>query len=350
MFLIFGASIVSLKTYPNLIVEFAGRDAWISVFFASVLFIVYFLYLINICLKSNQFNLVQIYTKALGKILGTFMIILLGLSLVVALVECGSVEGSSVKNHLLLNTPIWYSLFFFFLAAFYSLKFNLNTIVIACIVGLSFTFIAGINLAFLTVKYKDLKYMFPMMANGFDKNFLMSIVKALALYSTIFIAFPYVDEVTDTKNLKKNSFIAMLIVAQMEIVAMHGLITTFGPERSLTILYPKVIQTQLVSLFHFLESGEFFVLLQIVGGWYIKYIVTSFSIICLLKNYNIHKKILYFATPIIYFITYYISHDNNLLFNFIGNVIVWVFLINFCLIPLIIFTIYFLKFKYDKLT
>jgi hypothetical protein len=141
----------------------------------------------------------------------------------------------------------------------------------------------------------------------------------------------------------------MLIVAQMEIVAMHGLITTFGPERSLNILYPKVIQTQLVSLFHFLESGEFFVLLQIVGGWYIKYIVTSFSLIILLKNFNIEKKVLYFATPIIYFITYYISHDNNILFNFIKNILAWAYLINFCLIPVIVFSIYYLKFKLKKL-
>lgn len=349
MFLIFGTSIVSLKTYPNIIVMLSGRDAWISVAVASVFFILYFIYLIEICLKTNTFNLIKIYKGALGKSSGIILIVFYIMTLFIALIECSTVQGSSVKNHLLINTPVWYILIFFFATTLYSLRKNLNALIITCIVGLSFIFIAGINLGFLTVKYKDFKYIYPIMANGIDKNFIFSVIKSLALYSTIFITFPFLDYVQDKYLLKKNTLIAMLIVAQMEIVAMHGLITTFGPKRSLDILYPKIIQTQLVSMFHFLESGEFFVLLQIVGGWFIKYIVTGFSIMILIKNFNYHNKnAIYMVTGILFIITYYISNNNIMLFRFI-EILPWIYLINFFVVPCIVFTIYSIKHKFYRI-
>lgn len=349
MFLIFGTSIVSLKTYPNLIVMLSGRDAWIAVAVASIFFFLYFLYLVEICLKTNNFNLIKIYKGALGNKIGFIFIVFYIITLFIALIECSSVEGSSVKNHLLINTPVWYNLLFFFLTTLFAIKKNMNALIITCIVGLTFIFIAGINLAFLTIKYKDFKYIYPIMANGIDKNFILSVIKALALYSTIFITFPFLDYVEDKYLLKKNIIIALLIVIQMEIVSMHGLITTFGPNRSVDILYPKIIQTQLVSMFHFLESGEFFVLLQIVGGWLIKYLIVSFSIMILVKYFNYHNKnILYIITAVLYIITFFISRNNMILFEFI-QILPWIYLVNFFIIPCIVFTIYYINYKFRRI-
>ena len=42
MFIIWGTSIVAMKTYPNVFIANGGRDSWISVIIASIFFIFLF--------------------------------------------------------------------------------------------------------------------------------------------------------------------------------------------------------------------------------------------------------------------------------------------------------------------
>jgi hypothetical protein len=98
----------------------------------------------------------------------------------------------------------------------------------------------------------------------------------------------------------------------MEIISMTGVITTFGPDRAMNIWYPKLIQTQLVSYFGFLESGEFFVMLQIVGGWFIKYILTFYGLIALLKEFNLISKYSFIYFFLTFLFSFLISKNASL--------------------------------------
>ena len=88
----------------------------------------------------------------------------------------------------------------------------------------------------------------------------------------------------------------------MEVFANIGVLTTFGVSRVLRINYPKLIQTQLVSYFSFIEGGEFFVMLQMVGGWFIKYVLALNAILILLK------KLSFISKYWIYIITLFVFH------------------------------------------
>ena len=129
----------------------------------------------------------------------------------------------------------------------------------------------------------------------------------------------------------------------MEIFANIGVLSTFGVSRVLNINYPKLIQTQLVSYFDFLEVGEFFVMLQMVGGWFIKYVLTLNAILILLKKLSFFNKYsIYIITLFVFIISYFISAKVLLLYKFL-NLYVYFSVVSFILIPTIIFSIFYFK-------
>ncbi|MCY6484280.1 endospore germination permease [Clostridium aestuarii] len=347
IFIILGTTIVALKTYPNLVIEYAGRDSWISLILASIFIFLFSIYILWICKQTNCYDMHTIYISSLGNIFGTLFLFLFTLTLFLTLIESSSIEASGMHVNLLLETPNWYILIFFLLAAVYSIKKGLRSIIIITIIAIAFIMVAGINLGVMTMKYKQSKYLFPILANGIDLNLLIGVIKSLGLYSSWSIAIPFLVNIdSNSKNkLIKTNIIALVIVIQMQIVSMTGIIMTFGPKRSVNILYPKLIQTQLVRYFGFLESGEFFVMLQMVGGWFVKYILTFYAILKLLERINLHSKYnIYIITILIFIFSFFITQNNFTLINLLIYYN-YISLINFVIVPLIVFTIFFMKNK-----
>jgi spore germination protein (amino acid permease) len=342
IFIIMGTSIVSLKTYPNLIIKEAGRDSWIAVILASVIIFFFTLYILWICKKTNCYDLFKIFTS-LGKVPGTILLFLYCISLFLTLIESSSIQASSMHENMLLETPPWFILLFFLLTSVYSIKKGLKALVIISVLGITFIMFAGMNLGVMTIKYKNPKYILPILAYGLDLDFWVATLKAVASYASITVFLPFLSKISDKPKLIKNTMIALIIVIQMEIISTMGVITSFGPKRAQNIWYPKLIQTQLVSYFGFLESGEFFVMLQIVGGWFIKYILTFYALLTFLKKLEIFNKYsLYIITLLVFFISYWVSKDIFTLFKLLDYYL-YIALLGFLLIPFIVFTVFLFK-------
>ncbi|MCY6959731.1 endospore germination permease [Clostridium brassicae] len=347
IFVIFGISIVALKTYPNIVILFAGRDSWIAVLIASILLFLFTIYIILICQKTETYNIYEIYDFALGKKLSTILLSLLYLTIFLTLIECSSIESSSIHENLFIETPPWYILIFFVMVGFYSINKGLNAVIIITVIGISFIMLAGMNLGIMTIKFKDNKFLFPILENGFDLNFLIATIKALGGYSSIFLFLPFLInlDTKERKHLTKSVIIALIIVIQMEILSMTGIITTFGPKRAINIWYPKLIQTQLVGYFGFLESGEFFVLLQMVGGWFVKYLLTFYTLLTLSKEFNfLSKYTTLIVSILVYIISFFIIRNAFFLLKFL-NYYNYISLINFIIIPFFVFTLFIVKFN-----
>ncbi|NNU74781.1 endospore germination permease [Clostridium estertheticum] len=340
MFIIWGTSIVAMKTYPNIFIVNGGRDSWISVIIASIILFFYFIFLISVCKKTKCYNMDEIYHKALGKTTGNIFLILFIITIIVTLIESSSVEANALHVNMLTDTPVWFFLLFIVIPAIYITRKGTRAIIIITIISISLIMIAGINLAILTAKYKKLKYLLPVMANGITTSFILSVIKALGCYGSIAISIPFLSRVTNKSKIIKHCLIALLIVIQMEIFANIGLLSTFDVTRTLTLNYPKLIQTQLVSYFDFLEVGEFFVMLQMVGGWFVKYVLALNAILILLKNLSFFNKyMIYIITLFVFIISYFISAKVLLLYKFL-NLYVYFSVISFILIPTIIFSIF----------
>jgi spore germination protein (amino acid permease) len=265
------------------------------------------------------------------------------------LVESSSVEANSMHTNMLLNTPQWFFLLFFVVPAIYTVKKGKMAVVSVTIIGIFLIMIAGINLSMLTAPYKRFEYLFPLFKNGITKGFILSILQTLGLYGNAAIILPYFADLKDSKKLTRDNIIGLLIVIQMIIVAVTGIIMTFDINRTNLISYPKLIQTQRVSLFDFLDAGELFVMLQIVGGWFIKYIVTFLSLMILIKETNFKNKYIHYIISFFVFILAFAASKN--LFNLFTllNYYTYFSLIGFVIIPLCIFVIYDLKIKSHKI-
>ena len=343
MFIIWGTSIVAMKTYPNIFIINGGTDSWIAVTIASMLFLFYFIYLLFVCRKRQCYNMHEIYRKALGKTMGDMFLILFIITLVISLVESASVQANALHVNMLSDTPPWFFLLFMVIPAIYIVEKGIRAVNIVTIVGIFLIMLAGINLVILTYKYKEFNYLLPILPHGVTTNFILCVLKALGCYSGIAICIPFLSELSTKSNIIKYSTIALLVVIQMEIIANMGVLTTFGATRVLRINYPKLVQTQLVSYFGFLEGGEIFVMLQMVGGWFIKYVLALSAALILIKKLSFFNKYwIYVISLLVFIVSYFVSARVITLYKFL-DLYTYFSLVSFILIPTIIFSIFYFR-------
>lgn len=345
IFIIMALTIVSLKTYPSIYLHDGGRDTWIIMIIASGIILAYFIFALKVFKKTNCYDLYYIYCNSFGRILGNILYMFFIMSLILTLIECAGVESSSMHTNLLLETPIWYLLIFLVFPAIYCVKKGLRSIVSITIIGMILMTLAGINLGILTFSYKHFNYLLPILQNGITSNLFISLVKILGLYAHITITFPYINQIGEKSKLFKHGLLGFLFVIQMQIVSVMGILSTFQPDRATRLIYPKLLQTQLISYWRFIESGEFFVMLQTIGGWYIKYILVLNLVLIDFNNLHLKNKYLSYILSILIFIaTNYIA-DN--LFNFLRflNLYSYISLVNFLIIPFIAIMIFNIKNK-----
>lgn len=343
IYLILGVSIVSLKTYPRVFLENGLRDSRIAIIISSIIIFFFFLYVIDAWRKSEEKNFVKIYQLTLGKIFGNIFILLFVLTLFLTLIECASVEADSMHQVMMLDTPKWFFLLYLIVPAIFVVNKNIVAIITVSIIGIILIMIAGINLGFLTSGYKDYRMLFPIFENGITSGFIITIFETLGLYGFISIALPYLSRVEDRKNkIIRDSIIALIILIQMEAVSTAGILMTFAPERAVSMNYPKLLQSQMVSYFQFLDFGELYVMLQIVGGWLLKYILTFYAILLILGEYNLDKKMLKKSTYLISVMVYagpYLASRNSFIMFELLDAFQYVSLFNFVLVPFIIFSL-----------
>ncbi len=339
-FILCGVTIISMKTYPTIYTSIGGKDSWIAVICSGLLIFAFAYIIITISKKNSNFNIYDIYCTALGKTLGSIFLWLFALTLILTLVECSSVEANSMHINILMETPPWFFIAFFVLPALYTVTRGKNSIIIVTVIGICLVIFSGINLAILTQHYKHFEYIIPIMSNGITLKFIGCIVKSLAYFANFSIVLPMLTEFSNRNSIRKFTCWSLIFIIQMEIVASLGIITTFGAARLNSIYFPKLVQTQLINYFGIFESGELYVLLQMVGGWYIKYILTFLSLSFLLEKLKVKNKLFVFIiTILVALASYFCSLNTFILFNLL-NIYLIIILFNYVIIPIIVFIIY----------
>lgn len=342
-FIVVGVAVVSLKSYPSLLTRNGGRDTWIAMGIGCLLSLLYFLFMLHIFKKSNYLSLSSIYNLSVGKWLGHFFLWLFIATLFLTLVESASVEANSMHTNMIYEIKPWQYLLFFIPPALYTVKKGIAAVITITLISMVLVSLSGINLAILTAPYKHIDYIFPILGHGITQGMALAILQILGLYGCVSITFPYITDIKEKDRLIKHLTIAMLFVLQMEFVSMTGVIMTFEIDFLNTMSYPKLLQTQLISRLEFLEFGELFVMLQIVGGWFVKYVLTLFAMIKLIEGMQLRIKYLgYWISVLCFIIASFISNNLFRVFYFL-NLYTYICLINLIIIPFIIFLIYALR-------
>lgn len=341
MFIIWGTTIVSLKTYPTVFIRNGLRDSWVAIIIASIVFISYTFYMIKVLQKAKNYSFFHLYKTAFGKHMGSLLFFMLLFAFFMILIECASIEANSMHENMLLESPPWYFLLFFVIPAIYTINKDLDTLLIVTIIGISFIMLAGINLGIQTAAYKTPSWIFPIFEKGVTSGFLLSIVQIIGLYSHVLIPIYYFQYIENKDSIFKPLAFALFIVVQMEIVSITGVIMTFSMNRITEMFYPKLLQTQLPSYFDFIEFGELLVMIQMVGGWYVKYTLTFYALLKIIKQdlNKIHPAPLYILSAFVLVISYFLSRNIFVLFNFLTFFSYFCFFHLF-LIPLLAFVLF----------
>jgi spore germination protein (amino acid permease) len=349
-FIICSVAIPALKTYPNIFMKYGGKDSWLCVIIAGLIIIIYFNYITKVCIKNNCFSLHEIYSFALGKFLANMLLSLLLLTLFASLVGSASLETNVIHTNLFIESPNWYIALFIILGGLYAFLKGQNAVMVVLMANIIISIINGTNLYMLTYPFKKYNRLFPIFENGINIKFFIAIIRVLGLFSIAFTAFPYLSQIKEKEKIRKCTILTLIFVVQMIIVATDGVLATFDIERANSIIYPKFIQTQLISYFGSIASGEFYVIFQVLSGWFAKYVATFFAIFLVLKELNINRrtwnvKILPYTISGTVYIGVLCATNSLLGLHGYLSFYNYMCLINFFIIPAIVFAIFNFTYK-----
>lgn len=340
MLFLMGVMFISIKTYPSLFINYAGRDTWLCALIAALLFVLYFAYLMHVMKKHNSYNIIEIFKMALSKPIGMFFIGIFALNLFVSSIEAAAVHANVLKIQYFLDTPVWYIVMFFLFPTVILLNKNVRTICIFIVTSVGLLIVNAITFILLIEKYKHLELIMPVMVNGIDKNFILGILAIFSSFCTIMIAIPFMKYLNNGKYLQKHTLIATISVTLVICFSILGVIAYFGPERALNIVYAEAIQGQRVQIAGFLEFGEVFFIVQTVIGFLVKYVISSYAFMILFRKADrnrflfilIYTFLTFSISCIISMNSYYLSQFLSI-YNIINGII-------FFVIPFVIFIIF----------
>ncbi|WP_426351382.1 GerAB/ArcD/ProY family transporter [Alloiococcus sp. CFN-8] len=285
----------------------------------------------------------DIFHKVYGNAFGNILLALIATMFLITAIESVGVEAITIKTNIFDETPIWYLIAFFVIPALYPLLKGYVSIFLAAIITVIFVYLSEIITGAFSLQYKHFDYILPILSSGITKELILCTMQILGLYGALFIILPYITHVISKKTLRRDFIIGIAIVIAVSLFSCISMLATFGPYRGGNIFFPKLLETQRISFGGFIEFGELFAVLQVVSGWFIKYILAMYSIILLYQNLFERNKIFYYALSIIVFIAAYLSCRNNIAFFKLLNYYSYISLVVYILLPLITFILFSLK-------
>ncbi|MGL4873567.1 MAG: GerAB/ArcD/ProY family transporter [Clostridium sp.] len=348
IFFILAVSTISIRTYSSIFLRISGRDTYLATFFASLIFMLFFLFIIYTSIKRKNFNLESIFLKVYPKPIAYFLLFLILLGFFSCSVESASIYASSIHTNIFIETPVWYCLLFFFIPIAYVSTKSLKTISYIVFILLFIVLITSFFMSVLLFKYKDFSSVFPILFNGLSKEVILSFLLSLGSFSSILIILPFLRFVHDSQHLMKYSGLTMIFILISTTLYFFSLVATFGPLRAGNIFYPEFIYYQRLQLNGFLECGDFFYLLRVVFIYSLKYLL-SFKAITLILKSKIRKKKLFtiLFSSIAFLLSLYLSTNQFFLFNILRYYQLFLLLV-FFIIPLITYTLFFFKTKHTS--
>lgn len=348
LFFIVPIVMMSIQAYTSLFIRESRTDTWICTIAAALIFLIFIFYIFNICEKTNGYDFKDVILKALGKPLGNAYIFLFGLALILSIIESAIIESGSIHHTFFLETPTWYLILFFILPAIYCINKPLDTIIIVVLVFVPLIILTETTLEILVHKYKDFRYLFPVLQFGVTKQMILSTLKQIGSLSNFILLFPLLYKISDKTNIKKRSIITLSLVCLSLIFLMIGTISFFGTTRASNIYFTRFLKSQRIYYGGFIENGEAHALLQVVLGWFLKYIICFSVLLDVFKEKIKNRKIFIIAlTTIIFIFSYFLSSSIFRLFEFLKYFQYFNFIVLF-IFPLIIYTIYSIKYKKNK--
>lgn len=241
------------------------RDAWICVFFAYGILLIwgYILYLI---MKKNEQRLClsDWITERAGSAISRVFIAFLWVYVFTITAISFYDLIQSINIYFLPRTPSFIVMFPFLLISIWSAYTGLKSIVYTSAVLLPLVWMLGIFVATFTLKEKDYSYLFPVLAEGYQP-----VVKGTIIIlggSADFLVLLLLQHHLKKSFTKGNLFILITILAILILGPTMGSLSSFGPAVASDMRFPAFEQWRLITLGNYISHVDFLAVFQLLSG------------------------------------------------------------------------------------
>ncbi|MFL0574900.1 endospore germination permease [Priestia megaterium] len=266
-----------------ILLECAGRDAWISVIIGYFLILVFSLLILYISRRCQSECLFDWITSNYSKVLSVIIAVLFAIFLLVT--GWVSLRETVIWTNetYLMNTPVFFIALFIVGASLYISYGKLNIIAICAGVLLPLVVLLGIFVAIGTIPDKDYHLITPVLVeNGWLDVFRGS---SFAFGSAIELFLIVMLQHQVTKELKFRHLIFLVIfLSMLTIGPLLGSIAIFGAGEAARLRYPAFFQWRILGFGNYFNHLDFLSIYQWMSGNFIRlaiilYLITqAFSI------------------------------------------------------------------------
>ena len=260
-----------------LLIDAAGRDAWISVIIGYVLILAFSLLLLYVTRQFQSVSLFEWLSSTYSHFLSRFIAILMVLFLVIT----GWITLKEIviwtNETYLLNTPAIVIALFILAASFYISFGKLKVIAICAGVLLPLVIALYIFVSIGTIPDKNYKNVSPVLIeNGWHEVFNGSLFVLGALIELILLILLQHQV---TKELKfKHLIFLTLFLSIFTVAPLLGSIAIFGVEEVGKIRYPAFFEWRILGLGEHFNHLDFLSIYQWLSGTFIRISIILFLI------------------------------------------------------------------------
>ncbi|OSX53772.1 GerAB/ArcD/ProY family transporter [Anoxybacillus ayderensis] len=250
------------------LLEIAGRDAWISTVIGLIL-LVMFLPLIYFPMKqSQQTHIFQWLKENIGAPIAYFIASVTCLYLLIISIVTLKDTTTFTTTSYLTGTPNWAIIATLCIICFYNASIGLPSIAKTSGIILPFVVLFGIFVALATIPHKNYELLKPMLENGWMPVWKGVMYVATGYGEIVLLLFMQQQMKTNISFMKLVLF--GLVAASLSIGPTIGAITEFGPAEASHLRYPAFEQWRMVNLGAYLEHFDFLSVYQWLAGAFIR--------------------------------------------------------------------------------
>ncbi len=268
-YLVMIASIVAFGhfVYVHLVMLYAGRDSWISLF-AAVLFggIIAYVHL-GSAKSSPDYTLVELSQRAWGKWLGSAISLLY----MVYFIFIGAVTVRILSTFIGLIFPatpsqVWIIAIFILVA--WALREEVEVMARTIQLLLPLLIVLGLSASLFLLPDRDPMKLLPIMDHGILPVWQGTVI-FIAMISELVIGQMFIPQVKNPPNLLKQGWMVLGVLLIMFIGPITGPIMIFGENLAKAFAYPTYAELEYIEAGDVVQRLDLFgVILWMIGGYF----------------------------------------------------------------------------------
>ena len=294
---------IGLKNHVTIIPSLlygAGRDAWMSVIFATVLTIPWFWLLLFIQKKLNNESL---RTHLLSNYSKFGHVLIYGIVAYLLLMAAFTMRETLqwVSTTFLIKTPMLLLFFFFAVVCLMLATSSILTLTMVNVIVLFGVLVLGFFVAFVNIKVKDYFLLMPFLEHG-----ILPVAKTMVYPASGFVELAmllFIQQHIAKPLTWKHYVIMLFIIFGLTLGPLLGAITEFGPVEATKQRYPAFEEWRIASIGSFIDHLDFFSIYQWLTGAFVRIGFILFIVIELLGFTGQKKAVWQYVFPIFVFMT-----------------------------------------------